>query len=176
MSDTVTRSQIWSFILPLKVYLAGLGTKLQVIESSAPFPTLDRQLALWFARCRSISFLFLFFFFAFSVPPSLIPRSKASRSWCRRSWPSPPSEARTVASDEMTLQEDGKLPPVAPVVMTRADDGARRRRKLPAFLDHFSARDLKVLFRCWVAAWVASIFMFITPILTNIGPATFFAR
>ncbi|KAJ5345463.1 hypothetical protein N7452_003467 [Penicillium brevicompactum] len=48
-------------------------------------------------------------------------------------------------------------------------------RKLPAWLDHFNARDLKVLFRCALAAWVASLLIFITPSLTTIGTATFFA-
>jgi hypothetical protein len=48
-------------------------------------------------------------------------------------------------------------------------------RKLPGWLDHFNARDLKVLFRCSLAAWVASLLIFITPSLTVIGTATFFA-
>ncbi|QQK43156.1 Brefeldin A sensitivity protein-related protein [Penicillium digitatum] len=48
-------------------------------------------------------------------------------------------------------------------------------RKLPGWLDHFNARDLKVLFRCSLAAWVASLLIFITPSLSGIGTATFFA-
>jgi hypothetical protein len=48
-------------------------------------------------------------------------------------------------------------------------------RKLPGWLDHFNARDLKVLFRCSLAAWVASLLIFITPSLRVIGTATFFA-
>ncbi|KAE8381310.1 hypothetical protein BDV26DRAFT_255734 [Aspergillus bertholletiae] len=47
--------------------------------------------------------------------------------------------------------------------------------RLPAFLDHFNARELKVFFRCWVGIWVASLLIFITPSLTSIGTATFFA-
>lgn len=47
-------------------------------------------------------------------------------------------------------------------------------RRLPAWLDHFNAHDLGVLFRCSVAAWVASL-MFIGPSLHTIGTATFFA-
>ncbi|KAF7596200.1 hypothetical protein BBP40_002732 [Aspergillus hancockii] len=49
-----------------------------------------------------------------------------------------------------------------------------RRSKLPDWLDHFNARDLKVLFRCWAAAWVASLLIFIGPVLQKIGIATFF--
>lgn len=49
------------------------------------------------------------------------------------------------------------------------------RRKLPAWLDHFNARDLKALIRCSVAAWVASLLIFIGPSLQTIGTATFFA-
>lgn len=56
-----------------------------------------------------------------------------------------------------------------------AQKPARKTRKLPPWLDHFNARDLKVLFRCSVAAWVASLLMFIGPSLHAIGTATFFA-
>lgn len=52
---------------------------------------------------------------------------------------------------------------------------ASTRRKLPGFLDHFNARDLKVVFRCSVAAWVASLLIFINPSLHEVGTATFFA-
>ncbi|KAJ5688981.1 hypothetical protein N7462_003373 [Penicillium macrosclerotiorum] len=52
---------------------------------------------------------------------------------------------------------------------------ASKRRKLPGWLDHFNARDLKVYFRCSVAAWVASLLIFIGPSLRTIGTATFFA-
>ncbi|KAJ5681423.1 uncharacterized protein N7477_001363 [Penicillium maclennaniae] len=50
----------------------------------------------------------------------------------------------------------------------------RRRVKLPAWLDHFNKHDLKILLRCWVAIWVASLLMFIGPALRSIGIATFF--
>ncbi|KAL4995970.1 hypothetical protein BDV10DRAFT_202665 [Aspergillus recurvatus] len=53
--------------------------------------------------------------------------------------------------------------------------GHGRKRRLPAFLDHFSARELKIFFRCWVAVWVASLFIFIHPVADNFGQATFFA-
>ncbi|KAK1148842.1 hypothetical protein N8T08_008727 [Aspergillus melleus] len=52
---------------------------------------------------------------------------------------------------------------------------ARRQIALPARLDHFNARGLKVLFRCWAAAWVASLLIVIGPALHRIGIATFFA-
>ncbi|KFZ23803.1 hypothetical protein V502_01709, partial [Pseudogymnoascus sp. VKM F-4520 (FW-2644)] len=47
--------------------------------------------------------------------------------------------------------------------------------RLPSWVDHFNARDLKVLFRCWVAAWVAVLLIFIGPTLRTIGADTFFA-
>jgi hypothetical protein len=53
--------------------------------------------------------------------------------------------------------------------------GSGRKRRLPAFLDHFSARELKIFFRCWVAVWVASLLIFIDPVATDFGQATFFA-
>ncbi|KAL4971551.1 hypothetical protein BDW66DRAFT_155552 [Aspergillus desertorum] len=60
----------------------------------------------------------------------------------------------------------------------RASDekaGSGRKRRLPALLDHFSARELKIFFRCWVAVWVASLLIFIDPVAANFGQATFFA-
>ncbi|KAF4155768.1 hypothetical protein CNMCM8927_004192 [Aspergillus lentulus] len=47
------------------------------------------------------------------------------------------------------------------------------RKPLPAWL-HFNSHDLKTLFRCAAAAWVATILMFIHPTLRTIGTATFF--
>ncbi|PYH47060.1 uncharacterized protein BP01DRAFT_421952 [Aspergillus saccharolyticus JOP 1030-1] len=49
------------------------------------------------------------------------------------------------------------------------------KKRLPPFLDHFNARDLKILFRCWVAAWVACLLFVISPSLSSLGQATFFA-
>ncbi|KAF4978725.1 hypothetical protein FZEAL_4945 [Fusarium zealandicum] len=49
----------------------------------------------------------------------------------------------------------------------------QQRRQLPQWLDHFNAHDLKILFRCWAAAWAATVLVFIHPTLTHIGLATF---
>lgn len=49
------------------------------------------------------------------------------------------------------------------------------KRALPSWLDHFNGNDLKTLFRCAVAAWVAALLIFIGPSLHSIGSATFFA-
>lgn len=54
-------------------------------------------------------------------------------------------------------------------------DGSPKQRRLPAFLDHFNTRDLKIFFRCWAAAWVAALLIFIGPVADNFGAATFFA-
>lgn len=53
--------------------------------------------------------------------------------------------------------------------------GHARQWKLPALLDHFNRRDLKIFLRCWVATWVATLLIFIQPSLERIGVATFFA-
>ena len=45
---------------------------------------------------------------------------------------------------------------------------------VPPWLDHFHPHDLKVLFRCWAAIWVALLLIFIHPALVRLGPATFF--
>lgn len=51
----------------------------------------------------------------------------------------------------------------------------RQKTTLPSWLDHFNSHDLKTLFRCCVAVWVATLLIFIRPALDNIGQATFFA-
>lgn len=50
----------------------------------------------------------------------------------------------------------------------------QKKKKIPPFFDHFNAHDLKVLFRCSVAFWVASLLIFINPTLKAFGNATFF--
>lgn len=51
----------------------------------------------------------------------------------------------------------------------------RRPISLPFWLDHFNKHDLKTLFRCVVAVWVAMLLIFIHPSLEDFGQATFFA-
>ncbi|KAJ5272600.1 hypothetical protein N7478_007725 [Penicillium angulare] len=80
-----------------------------------------------------------------------------------------------------TAQKDAG--PTGPSPSTSAETTApakgaptiKTARKLPGWLDHFNARDLKVFFRCAVAAWVASLLIFINPSLDTIGTATFFS-
>lgn len=52
---------------------------------------------------------------------------------------------------------------------------SRQRRQLPKWLDHFNVLDLKTFLRCWISTWVATLLIFIHPVLTEIGQATFFA-
>ncbi|KAM0209453.1 hypothetical protein ACHAQI_006501 [Fusarium lateritium] len=47
-------------------------------------------------------------------------------------------------------------------------------KKLPAWLDHFNARDLKILFKCSLAVWILTIFIFINDTLRVLGQAAFF--
>lgn len=47
-------------------------------------------------------------------------------------------------------------------------------RKLPPWLDHFNAKDLKILFKCSVAVWIFTLFIFISDTLRVLGQATFF--
>jgi hypothetical protein len=62
-----------------------------------------------------------------------------------------------------------------PKVVSASSASAMRRWTLPAWLDHFNSRDLKILCRCWVAAWVAMLLVFIRPALVHFGQAAFFA-
>lgn len=48
------------------------------------------------------------------------------------------------------------------------------RKKLPEWLDHFNAKDLKILFKCSAAVWINTLLIFINPTLRAIGQATFF--
>lgn len=81
------------------------------------------------------------------------------------------SSQRDVHPEASPLSSNGEGSP-SPV---KAAPAPKAGRKLPGWLDHFNARDLKVLFRCSLAAWVASLLIFITPSLSVIGTATFFA-
>lgn len=47
--------------------------------------------------------------------------------------------------------------------------------ELPDWLNHFNPHDGKIFFRCWIAAWVATVLIFIQPAIDNIGLGTFFA-
>ncbi|KAH8678498.1 hypothetical protein BX600DRAFT_507441 [Xylariales sp. PMI_506] len=52
--------------------------------------------------------------------------------------------------------------------------GGKSPKKLPQWLDHFNARDLKILFKSALAVWIMTILIFINPTLNVIGQATFF--
>ncbi|KAJ5165047.1 Brefeldin A sensitivity protein-related protein [Penicillium coprophilum] len=73
------------------------------------------------------------------------------------------------AASSLTSNGEESPSPVKPTPAPKAG------RKLPGWLDHFNARDLKMLFRCSLAAWVALLLVFIMPSLSVIGTATFFA-
>lgn len=77
--------------------------------------------------------------------------------------PEAPNDASPATSAEDSAMPSKEVP------------ASRTRGKLPGWLDHFNARDLKILFRCTTAAWVASLLIFIGPSLRTIGTATFFA-
>uniref|UniRef100_L2FE22 Uncharacterized protein n=1 Tax=Colletotrichum fructicola (strain Nara gc5) TaxID=1213859 RepID=L2FE22_COLFN len=47
-------------------------------------------------------------------------------------------------------------------------------KRLPAWLDHFNAKDLKILFKCSLAVWILTLFIFIKATLAVIGQAVFF--
>ncbi|KAF4970321.1 hypothetical protein FSARC_2641 [Fusarium sarcochroum] len=47
-------------------------------------------------------------------------------------------------------------------------------RRLPAWLDHFNAKDLKILFKCSLAVWILTLFIFINDTLRVLGQAAFF--
>ncbi|KAF4905041.1 hypotheticall protein [Colletotrichum viniferum] len=47
-------------------------------------------------------------------------------------------------------------------------------KRLPAWLDHFNAKDLKVLFKCSLAVWILTLFIFIKATLAVVGQAVFF--
>ncbi|GAB0133087.1 hypothetical protein EsDP_00001503 [Epichloe bromicola] len=58
--------------------------------------------------------------------------------------------------------------------MATSPDHQQARRSLPGWLNHFNRNDLKVLFRCWAAVWVATLLVLVSPSLQNMGIATFF--
>ncbi|KAG5749736.1 hypothetical protein H9Q70_007602 [Fusarium xylarioides] len=47
-------------------------------------------------------------------------------------------------------------------------------RRLPAWLDHFNAKDLKILFKCSLAVWILTLFIYISDTLRVLGQSAFF--
>jgi hypothetical protein len=81
---------------------------------------------------------------------------------------SPPEEPRKEPS-QSTAPSSSSTSPESNVKVTKT------KRRLPSWLNHFHTRDLKVAFRCWAAAWAATLLIFIGPTLRAIGTETFFA-
>lgn len=50
-----------------------------------------------------------------------------------------------------------------------ADQPKKGKRKLPAFFDHFTIEELKVLFRCSVALWATGFLIWCLPALREMG-------
>lgn len=79
-------------------------------------------------------------------------------------------------------QEKNNTPAHPPTETTAVDspffltsDGKPAKRKgLPEWLNHFNARDLKMLFKASIAVWTFSLFIWINPLLRQFGQATFF--
>ena len=72
-------------------------------------------------------------------------------------------------SDSIVLTELANSP-----YFIHENDARPKKRSLPEWLNHFNTKDLKTLFKCSVAAWVATLFIFINPTLVAYGQATFF--
>ncbi|CRG83633.1 putative protein C57A7,05 [Talaromyces islandicus] len=85
------------------------------------------------------------------------------------------SEQRASGSAEAEQHSIQQQPPTRNSVKEDTALSTKVKRKLLAFLNHFNARDLKVFFRCWVAAWVAFLLILISPSLRSLGFGTFFA-
>lgn len=57
---------------------------------------------------------------------------------------------------------------------TSANASRPKKRRFAPLIDHFNAKDLKELFKCSMAVWILTIFIFIKPILRAEGQAMFF--
>lgn len=72
------------------------------------------------------------------------------------------------ANNGATENQKQKQPP-------KSQNRNQKQQTLPSWLNHFNGNDLKTLFRCSVAAWVASLLIYVGPSLHSIGSSTFFA-
>ncbi|GAD99554.1 hypothetical protein PVAR5_8269 [Paecilomyces variotii No. 5] len=89
---------------------------------------------------------------------------------------SPANEPSHGEGDNSRAQDQPRGQSVNNVGNIEKEDVPEKHRQLiPGWLDHFNARDLKTLFRCWAAAWVACLFILISPTLRELGTASFFA-
>jgi len=72
---------------------------------------------------------------------------------------------------------DSKAQSASPTTINDESTAAAKatgKKQVNPFFDHFNSRDLKIWFRCSVAFWVNSLFVFIQPTLTAFGAAAFF--
>jgi hypothetical protein len=89
--------------------------------------------------------------------------------------------SQTAAADGNDLRDGGRQTSSAEETpqsvenpyFTNTDTTSPPRRKLPMWLDHFNARDLKMFFRCSVAMWIMTVFIYIPPIQDEMGQASF---
>jgi len=63
--------------------------------------------------------------------------------------------------------------PDSPYLLS-ADGKPTPKAGLPDWLNHFNKKDLQTLFKCSIAVWIATIFIFIKPVANALGTATFF--
>lgn len=76
---------------------------------------------------------------------------------------------RASASPPAASTTGAKAKPTSPL-FAHAEDGQQQPKtsKLAPFLAHIKKpKDLKIWLRCSVAAWIATLFIFITPLYTN---------
>jgi hypothetical protein len=55
-----------------------------------------------------------------------------------------------------------------------ANASSPKKRRIPPWLDHFNAKDLKELAKCSIAVWIVTLFIVINPVLRTYGQAMFF--
>jgi hypothetical protein len=60
-----------------------------------------------------------------------------------------------------------------PYFVDATEPSSSTGRKLPTWLDHFNAKDLKKLFKCSLAVWIMTLLIIINPTLKVIGRSAF---
>lgn len=81
-----------------------------------------------------------------------------------------PTKENENASDSSVLSDVAS----SPYFVHDNHESTEKKKGLPDWLNHFNTKDLKTLFKCSIAVWIATLFLLIDPVLQVYGQATFF--
>ena len=103
-----------------------------------------------------------------------MPRPKEYEPAAAGSRAAPSHEATSEKQSNEAIRTHDDDEPLASSYFTQgAPSQDSTAKRLPPWLDHFNAKDLKTLFKSSLAVWIQMILIFIAPTLKVMGSAAF---